>query len=79
MSVNLISYTTSKNNELKNFSSFSKKFSPLMFSSIDGYETLKNLSRVKLINFELFYKRICRDHNSIPSRRKYIALFQNNT
>jgi hypothetical protein len=34
---------------------------------------------VKLINFELFYKRICREHNSIPSRRKYIALFQNNT
>lgn len=68
-----------KNNEFKNFSSFSKKFSPWMFSSIDAYETLKNLRRVKLINFELFYKRICRQHNSIPGRRKYIALFQKNT
>ena len=67
-----------KNHEFKNSSHFSKKFSPWMFSSIDAYETLRNLSRVKLIKFELFYKRICRQHNSIPSKRKYIALFQNN-
>lgn len=66
-------------NEFKNSDYFNKKFYSWIFPTVDAYETLNNLSHAKLIKFELFYKRICREHNSIPSRRKYIALFQNNT
>ena len=49
-----------------------------MYRSIAAYETIDQLKKVNLINFELIYKRLSAEHNSTKNSRKYIAIIKKN-
>jgi len=63
-----------KNTEDRNFNRFDPKYANQMFSDLNAYETLCVLRDAKVIEFSLIFKRIDKQNNSIPSRRKYIAV-----
>ena len=51
-----------------------QSISDKMYNSIATYETLNELKKQSLINFELVFKRLSAAHNCIENRRKFIAI-----
>ena len=47
-----------------------------MYNSMGGYETLQELARANLIEYDLFYKRLNKLNNYNQDTRKYIAIYK---
>ena len=49
-----------------------------MYISGASYETLSVLKDLDFINFELFFKRLTKEYNSIPTKRQFVGLIKKN-
>ena len=47
-----------------------------IYNSIAAYETLSELKKQKLIDFQLIYKRLNAENNCVSFRRKFISIIK---